>query len=121
MMIKRLVVSYDIACQYCKKFFERVSQYAKEMQLDFDRIKVSFVIPQFHIMGHGASCREQFSLRFREHMARTDGENIERGWAIFNQLSMATWEMSSGSRIDTLNCQFQDWNFQRILSFGIIF
>ena len=88
------------------------------MQIDWDDIDLEFVIPRFHATGHGEKCRTRYSLSYREYMGRTDGENIERGWATFNQLSMATKEMSPGSRQDTLDCHFGDWNFQRILSFG---
>ena len=116
--LQRLVVSYDIACRYSKKFRERVSSYCNELQIDFNKVKVEFVIPQFHIIGHVEACWPQYLLRFREHMARTDGENIERGWAAFNLLSMSTREMGAGTREDVLNHQFQDWNFQRILLFG---
>ena len=115
---KRVVVSYDIACQYSRKFSTRVLKYPEDMQLDWNEIDLEFAIPQFHINGHGEKCRGRYSLRFKEHMARTDGENIERGWATFNTLSKSTKEMSPGSRQDTLDYHFGDWNFQRIVSFG---
>ena len=111
-------MSYDIACQYSKKFPHRVAKYPEDMRLSISKERVEFVVPEFHIQGHGDKCRAQYSFRFREHMGRTDGENVERGWAIFNPLSMATKEMGSGSRRDTLNYHFADSNFQRILSFG---
>lgn len=118
--IKRLVISYDISCQYSRKFSSRVVKYPEDMQLDWDDVKIEFVIPQFHIAGHGETCRTRYNLRFREHMGCTDGENIERGWATFNGLSATTKEMSPGTRQDTLDHHFGDWNFRRLLSFGNI-
>ena len=115
---KRLVLSYDISCQYSRKFLSRVARYTGDMLLNWDDIDLEFVIPQFHIAGHGESCRTRYSLRFRQHMGHTDGENIERGWATFNGLSASTKEMSPGSRQDILDQHFGDWNFQRLLSFG---
>ena len=44
-------------------------------------VKFDFVIPMFHIAAHGESCQDKFSLNYRPNMGRTDGENIERGWA----------------------------------------
>ena len=111
-------MSYDIACQFCVNFFTRMLWYPTEMQLDLDEVNVEFVVPKFHIMGHNIKCQARFSLGFRQHVGRTDGKNIERGWAAFNGLSMATREMSRGAREDTLDHQFGDWNFQRILTFG---
>ena len=117
-VFKRIVVSYDIACQYSKKFPMRVVTYPKEMQLDLKNCAVEFVVPQFHVAGHGEDCRSRNSFRYREHMGRTDGENFEQGWAIFNPLSMATREMGPGSRHDTINYHFNDSNFQRVISLG---
>ena len=113
-----MVVSYDIACQYCKKFSSRMSKYPKDRQPNWNDFDLEFVIPRFHVTSHGEKCRSRYSLSYRKHMGRTDGENIERGWATFNGLSSATKEMGPGTRQDTLDSHFGDWNFQRILSFG---
>lgn len=80
---------------------------------------IKYAVPKFHINGHGDKCRTQFSLNYNEHMGRTDGENIERGWAALNPLSMAAKEMGRGTRHDLLDFHIGDWNFQRVVSFGI--
>ncbi len=51
-------------------------------------------------------------------MGRTDGENIERGWAWMNPASLSTREMGPGARHDTLDDQWQAWNYQRVVRFG---
>ena len=93
--------------------------YPKDMQLDLSKTKLEFVVPRFHILGHGEKCRSRYSFGYREKMGHTDGENIERGWACFNGLSTTTREMGPGMRQDTLDRHFGDFNFQRILSFGM--
>lgn len=82
---------------------------------------VDFVIPKFHIGAHGATCQSRFSLNFRPYMGRTDGENIERGWAWMNPASLSTREMGPGYRHDTLDDQWSFWNWRIFVKFGAHF
>ena len=113
------MISYDIACQYRKNLAKRIESYENEMQLPSSITEIETVIPMFHIPAHGSSCQTRYSLTFRPQMGRTDGENIERGWAAFNPASMQVREMGSGSRRDVLNFHFDVWNFQRIVNMGM--
>ncbi len=90
LMAKRLVVSYDIACQWHKNLRSRMVAIPTKYHPDLDSRAVDFMIPKFHIAAHGNSCQSRFSLNFRPHMGRTDGENIERGWAWLNPVSLST-------------------------------
>ena len=80
--------------------------------------KLEFVIPKGHILGHGTKCQDKFSLNFRRNMARTDGENIERGWAWMNPASLSTREMGPGARHDTLDNQWSYWNWRILVQLG---
>ncbi|KLO04000.1 hypothetical protein SCHPADRAFT_948091 [Schizopora paradoxa] len=51
-------------------------------------------------------------------MARTDGENIERGWAWMNPASLSTREMGPGARHDTLDDQWMSWNYALVSRLG---
>jgi len=51
----RIVISYDIGCQWSKKFSGRVEDYPEEMQLAPDT-KVEIGIPNWHVNGHGSFC-----------------------------------------------------------------
>ncbi|KAH8103711.1 hypothetical protein DFH11DRAFT_1768670 [Phellopilus nigrolimitatus] len=82
---KRLVISYDIACQWSRNILTRSTILPSDIQFDLERAMV-------------------------EHMARTDGENIERGWAWMNPASLSTREMGPGARRDTLDDQWCFWN-----------
>ncbi|KAH8105040.1 hypothetical protein DFH11DRAFT_1518992 [Phellopilus nigrolimitatus] len=107
---KRLVVSYDIACQWSRNISTRLLSLPSDIQFDLEPVKVEYVIPKFHARAHGLSCQSTFSLNFRRYMARTDGENIERGWAWMNPASLSTREMGPGARRDTLDDQWCFWN-----------
>jgi len=74
-----LTLSYDIICQYSRNFKKRVSQFPSEMQLSTDLLdSIKFVIPKFHIYGHGRQCQTKFSLNYLPYSARTNGEEPER-------------------------------------------
>ncbi|KAJ3477374.1 hypothetical protein NLI96_g10506 [Meripilus lineatus] len=45
-------------------------------------------------------------------VGRTDGEGIERDWSGLNSLATSIREMGPGSRHDTLDDHFGDWNFR---------
>ena len=44
----------------------------------------------------------------------TDGEALERIWALFNALALRTKEMSSGHRHDVINDFHSDMNVRRL-------
>lgn len=114
-----MVVSYDIACQWHRHLPSRCECLPDHIAFDPVLVDLEFVIPKFHIGAHGASCQSKFSLNFRRYMGRTDGENIERGWAWMNPASLSTREMGPGSRADTLDDQWGAFNFATLTRLGM--
>ena len=117
-----LTLSYDIACQWSRNFRKRVAQFPSWMQIPatvLDSIK--FVIPKFHIYGHGCPCQTKFSLNFLRHSARTNGEEPERWWAHINPVSTSTCEMRAGARHEVIDDHAVAWNWHKIVNFGIDF
>lgn len=49
-------------------------------------------------------------------VGRTDGESPERGWAAMNPVASSTKEMGPGSRRDTLDDHFGDYNWRKVTS-----
>lgn len=117
--LQNLVISYDIACQYQPKFAKRVEKYPAEMQLNLEKVKVTHMIPMFHLPGHGDKCHAQYSPYTLEHIGRTDGENIERGWSNLNPVSLSTREMTKASRHDSVNDHIGYFNWERLISLGM--
>ena len=52
--IHDIVISYDIACKWSINLLERLSE--NHLDLDIDTFSLSYLIPKFHLPGHGASC-----------------------------------------------------------------
>ncbi|KAG1887643.1 hypothetical protein F4604DRAFT_1674832 [Suillus subluteus] len=66
----------------------------------------------------GESCQTKFSFNFIKGVGRTDGEAPEHRWADINPIATSTREMGPGSRRDTLDDHFNDWNWKKVCSMG---
>lgn len=112
-IIKQWTVSYDLACQWHINWISRQKSHPLVFQVNFDDIQVTFVVPDFHLLGHGDKCQIPFSFNYLPGAARTSGEIVETGWARHNELAASTREMGAGARADTLDDHWGDWNFQK--------
>lgn len=113
--LKEIVLSYDIACQYSKQFFNR---FANSQTLQLPDTQITFLVPKFHLPAHKEDCRFQYSFNYAKGVGRTDGEGIERFWSPHNWLSGSTSKMTHLSRMDTLNLHFSDWNMRKARRMG---
>ncbi|KAH7906366.1 hypothetical protein BJ138DRAFT_1016340 [Hygrophoropsis aurantiaca] len=116
--LKTLFFSYDIACQWHKKIWLRNPLLPKHLQFDASDKKIEFLVPKFHLPAHVEKCQAAFSFNFTNGVGRTDGEAIERGWANINPVSSSTKAMGPGSRCDTLDDHFGDWNWKKTVGLG---
>jgi hypothetical protein len=112
------VVSYDIACQWSVKLWDRMAKYPPKMQLNRESMDFTFLIPKFHLPAHIPKCHTAYSFNYTPGVARTDGEAPERGWAHINPTAMSTREMGPGHRQDTLDDHFGDWNWKKVIAMG---
>ncbi|KAG2336247.1 hypothetical protein BDR05DRAFT_978823 [Suillus weaverae] len=108
-----LNVSYDIACQWHKHLWQHMSTMPAHLQLDHASKSVQFFVPKFHLPTHVSKCQSMFSFNFSKNVGRTDGEALERGWSNINPIASSTKEMGPGSRRDTLDDHFGDWNWKK--------
>ncbi|KAJ7898272.1 hypothetical protein B0H14DRAFT_2332228 [Mycena olivaceomarginata] len=114
----RFFVSYDIACQWHINLWNRLSAY-QNPALTIDSAKeFTFLVPKFHLPAHIEACNLKFSFNLTPDVGQTDGEAPERGWANTNPLARSTKEMGPGSRRDTLDDHFNDWNHKKIIALG---
>jgi Kyakuja-Dileera-Zisupton transposase len=119
--IKSIVVSYDIACQWCKKFWTRMeAAFPDTWRINKSEVDIRFLVPKFHLPAHIESCHRSFSFNYSRFVGRTDGEAPERGWADLNGLAYSTREMGPGSRQDTIEDHLGDWNWKKITTMGKI-
>lgn len=81
--------------------------------------RITYVIPKFHLYGHGSKCQTTYSLSYLPWSAETDGEDPERWWAHINPVSMSTKIMGPGSRTDTIDDHAAAWNWRKIVGLGM--
>ncbi|KAJ8515113.1 hypothetical protein ONZ45_g7437 [Pleurotus djamor] len=79
---------------------------------------VDFVIPKFHLYGHGTSCQLRYSVNLLPGCAHSDLEDPERWWAHINPVSMSTKLMSPWSRQETIDDHAQGWNWRKTIQMG---
>jgi hypothetical protein len=97
--IVRLYVSYDIACQWHKNIWDRMTLFDWEIQFKEDQKKfIVFLVPKFHLPAHIEQCNIDFSFNLTPFVGRTDGEAPERGWADANRLANSTSVSGPGAR-----------------------
>ncbi|KAF7335584.1 CxC2 domain-containing protein [Mycena venus] len=116
LMMLFLTISYDIACQWKVNVAERMARLPPEMHMDLSKVQVQFGLPVWHAGSH--DCREDNSLSFKAGVGKTDGEGIERTWAVLNPAALATKEMGLGNRADVLDDRIDNHNFLKNLTQG---
>ncbi|KAJ7801932.1 hypothetical protein B0H14DRAFT_3489073 [Mycena olivaceomarginata] len=111
-----LVLSYDVACQYAIKFWERMAKMPAAMQLKLPQHKVWWKVPNFHIGGHIVKCRSVFLFHWMRGAGMTTGKGVEQNWAFSNGATGSTRLMGPGSRQATLEDVFGFHNYDRLLA-----
>lgn len=114
-----LVISYDIACQWTRHLLKRLMELPPHLRVDFNATKLTALIPKFHLPAHTVSCHTKYSYHLATGVGATDGEGIERDWAMLNPLANSTKEMGPGSRHDTLDDHLADLNWRKITGLGM--
>jgi len=115
-MLRRIVITYDIACQWSKNLHKRMADFPEEMRIKSET-KIDVAIPSWHINGHGQACRQNYNLLYMKGAAKTCGEEVEINWSHTNPLASSIREMGPAAHHDTLNDHWNRWNFRRIVAF----
>ncbi|KAG1747266.1 uncharacterized protein EDB91DRAFT_1235984 [Suillus paluster] len=116
--VEVLNISYDIACQWHKHLWSRMATLPEDYHLDHTSKDIRFFVPKFHLPMHIAKCQTSFSFNWSHWVGRTDGKAPERGWSNINPVASSTKEMGPGSRRDTLDNHFGDWNWKKVVNLG---
>ncbi|KAJ3503018.1 hypothetical protein NMY22_g18393 [Coprinellus aureogranulatus] len=116
--LKMYLISYDIACQWSLKLLARVKAISPACPLLRPDVLLRFVVPKFHLPAHIPACRSKFCFMLTRGAGLGDGEAPERGWGESNPLGPATREMGPGTRRDTLDFNFGDYNWRKIINLG---
>ncbi|GJF00231.1 CxC2 domain-containing protein [Phanerochaete sordida] len=114
----RLVLSYDIMCQWLRFLMERIADLPEHLQIELPEGEVRYAIPKYHFNAHKEEGHNQYSLNFQPGMCRTDCEEVERGWSRFDPVAGSTQEMGPGSREETINDHMEYNNVEKYLTMG---
>ncbi|KAJ7884013.1 hypothetical protein B0H13DRAFT_1628846 [Mycena leptocephala] len=120
-IILYLILSYNIACQYSKKFWERMTGLPTAMHLDPTKTNIWFKVPNFHILGHKWPCHSPFSFHWMWGAGKTDGEDVEQNWDFTNGAAGSTKMMGPGGRHVFLEGLFAFHNWTRTVSYRKVF
>lgn len=115
---RRLIISYDIACQFSKNFAKRMADFPVDFRIDVTEKEIIMVVPKFHLAGHGRPCQVIYSLNYTTGVGRTYGEGIEANWSETNTVSLASREMPAGARHEFLNDIFGAINWRKLTTLG---
>ena len=114
--ISRVLVSYDIGCQWVKNLQSRISQYSISASLNLSSLHYwKVVVPKFHLTGHGESCQVIYNLNYTKGAGRTDGERIESGWSLSSNMAVWTRENGPNARRAILDDHWGSMNWQKLL------
>ncbi|KAJ7064503.1 hypothetical protein C8F01DRAFT_1053985 [Mycena amicta] len=118
--VKQFVVSYDISCQWKINLRSCVLNIlgASDLPAKLEDFNIQFGLPVWHAAAHEESCQAANSLSYAVGVGRTDGEGIERTWAVLNPIGFATKEMGEGNRHDTIEDKVDHINFEKNVGEG---
>ena len=114
---KRVLVSYDIGCQWGENLQSQISRYS--ILLSFHLNSLSYwkvVIPKFHLSGHGESCQVMYNINYTRGAGHMDGKRIEGGWS--QSGGMAIWTRKNGPNAHRaiLDDHWGSLNWQKLLA-----
>lgn len=115
-----LAISYDIACQWQINLPVHAKKIAESTGITtvLNDFEIQFALPVWHAVAHEVSCQTQNSLSFAVGVGRTDGEGIERTWAVLNSVGFSTKEMGDGARHDAIENKIDHVNFEKNIGQG---
>ena len=108
--LETFYISYDIACQWSIHSQSRLAALNADLCLVKPGSQIRYLVPKFHLPAHIPKCRTHFAFMLTPGAGLGDGEAPERGWGDSNPLATSTREMGPGSRRDTLDYNFGDYN-----------
>ncbi|KAG2048881.1 hypothetical protein BDR06DRAFT_832785, partial [Suillus hirtellus] len=85
--VTMLNISYDIACQWSKKLWNRMDHMLTHLHIPHDNMLVQYFVPKFQIAAHITACQVNFSWNLTKWVGRTDREAPEWGWVNANHVA----------------------------------
>ncbi|EPS98310.1 hypothetical protein FOMPIDRAFT_59073, partial [Fomitopsis schrenkii] len=109
---KRLLVMYDVACQYSKKLPKRFTD-SSSLTWPASAEVVYWGIGLFHVHAHQRECLPKYSPSFIPGAGTVDGEIIETLWSSLNRIASSTRAMSTSHRKEVMDDHMNDSNWRK--------
>lgn len=110
---QRMVVIYDIVCQWIINFYKRLAQ---SNHLDIpDEMDIIAAIGKFHLNAHVRECFAKFTLNFVQGVGQLDGEILETLWASFNKICGSARTMSRAHRSEVYSDFMRESNWKKLV------
>ncbi|KII87217.1 hypothetical protein PLICRDRAFT_112660, partial [Plicaturopsis crispa FD-325 SS-3] len=117
--LRRIVLSYDIACQWSRNLRARMRDFPSYMQLaDNNSLELVFLVPAFHLPAHKVECHSDYSHNLTKGIGHTEGEAPEREWDDLDKIASSVKEMGPGSFDDKVNHHVGYHNWKKVTSIG---
>ncbi|KIY60804.1 hypothetical protein CYLTODRAFT_482795, partial [Cylindrobasidium torrendii FP15055 ss-10] len=119
--VQKIMASYDIGCQWKIHLQERLKGMPEPLRGRLaSAIEIIVSLPVWHAGGHEHGCEAAETLRNKQGAGMTDGEAVERIWALANQIAYATREMQADTRHAALEDHFDRHNFEMNLRLVVL-
>ncbi|KIY61212.1 hypothetical protein CYLTODRAFT_328727, partial [Cylindrobasidium torrendii FP15055 ss-10] len=116
----KIIVSYNVGCQWKIHLFDRMAEMPDYMKAGADEKNIVVSLPVWHAGGHKDGCEAMETLRNKWGAGMTEGEAVERIWALLNQRAYATREMHADTRHAALEDHFDRHNFEMNLRLVVL-
>jgi len=114
--ILRVLLIYDIMCQWAKWFLERVEE-SEYLALQ-EGLVILKAIGDFHVKGHVRACTPEYGLTFTEGIGIIDGEIMETLWSVLNESSRSTRGATLAHRAEILDDHMNHSNWKKLVGTG---
>jgi hypothetical protein len=114
----KIVGSYDIACQWGRHLRDRLESFIPRRLQPPPDTEFELFVPKFHLPAHKPQCHALYSFNYALGVGRTDGEGIERNWAVLNKVAPSLSMMGPGGRWDTMDDVCNYWNWRKTVNLG---
>jgi hypothetical protein len=112
----RIVIMYDIACQWSANLPSRASKLPVALQPSH-LTKIKTVILSWHINGHGKKCQETMHVGYLDGVGHLCGDEVEQTWWSTNILGTSIREMTPAARHEVMSHQWAAFNIIKISGF----
>ncbi|KAH6888206.1 hypothetical protein BKA70DRAFT_1443191 [Coprinopsis sp. MPI-PUGE-AT-0042] len=108
----KIVLCYDVNCQYCINFRKRCQQ--SSALAEAQHYPITFAIGLWHVHGHRPECYPRHAPSFVHGAARKSGEILESLWDTLNPTTGCTRTMTNAHRVEVLDAVMADSNWKKL-------